>query len=309
MSVGLAMVMIFTVVGCGPQEKAVTVGGKNFTEQYIISEMMAQLLEYHGFKVTLISDLSSEGLRGGMESGEIGICADYTGTAWMSYLQHTYEPGINNNQLYQMVKEEEAGNGLIWLDPMWNDNTYALASWPEFATENNITTMSDLAALYREKEGKIPTFVGIEFSARPDGLPALEQHYNFTIDKKYLNAALVGTSLAALEQHQADIAMVFGTDAPIAKYGWYVYTDDQVFFPPYDLTPYVNQDVLTKYPEIESILNELVATFPGGGEEATPEIVAECQGVWQGLNAKVDIDLVEPEDVAHEYLLAKGLIS
>jgi osmoprotectant transport system permease protein len=99
----------------------------------------------------------------------------------------------------------------------------------------------------------------------------------------------------------------------VAKYGWHVYIDDKSFFPTYDLTPYVRKEVLDKYPEIEDILNELVATFPGGREPATPEIVAQCQKVWQELNAKVDIKKdgkkrMEPDEVAREYLVEHGLV-
>jgi osmoprotectant transport system permease protein len=111
-----------------------------------------------------------------------------------------------------------------------------------------------------------------------------------------------------LEKHKCDVAMVFGTDAAIAEHGWHVYIDDKNFFPPYDLTPYVRKEVLDRYPEIASILNDLVATFPGGGEPATPEIVAECQKVWQELNAKVTIEGMEPDEVAHEYLVKNGLV-
>ena len=117
-----------------------------------------------------------------------------------------------------------------------------------------------------------------------------------------------GASLLGLENHDCDIAMAFGTDAIIAKYSWHAYLDDKAFFPPYDLTPYVRADTLDKYPEITDILNELVATFPGGGVASTPEVVAQGQQVWQVLNAKVDIDKMEPDEVAHEYLVAHGLI-
>jgi osmoprotectant transport system permease protein len=102
--------------------------------------------------------------------------------------------------------------------------------------------------------------------------------------------------------------MVFGTDPAIAEHGWHVYMDDKAFFPPYDLTPYVRKEVLDRYPEIADILNELVATFPGGGEPATPEIVAECQKVWQQLNAKVKIAKLTPDEVAREYLIEHGLV-
>ena len=79
-------------------------------------------------------------------------------------------------------------------------------------------------------------------------------------------------------------------------------------FPPYDLTPYVRAEVLDKYPEIADILNELVATFPGGGGLAAPAVVAQGQTVWQSLNAKVDIEQMEPDEVAHEYLVKYGLV-
>ena len=309
LSLVLALAVVIPAVGCGPQAKEVTVGNKNFTEQYIVGEMMKQLLEDRGFTVNLVADISTMALRGGMEAGDIDICAEYTGTAWMTHLAHVYEPGVDNNEIYEMVKDEEEGNGFIWLDPIWNDNTYALVSWPEFTEAHNISTISDLAALYQAEAGEIETFIDFEFSTRPDGLPALEEHYGFEVAEASLMTGAPGASLMGLENHQCEVAMAFGTDAKIAECGWHVYTDDQNFFPPYDLTPYVRAEVLDEYPEIGDILNELVATFPGGGETATSETVAQGQAAWQELNAKVDIDKMEPEEVAHEYLLDHGLIS
>jgi len=308
LAVVLTLALVLGGAGCAAQPKEVTVGNKNFTEQYIIGQMMKQLLEDRGFTVNLVADISTMALRQGMEAGDIDICADYTGTAWMTHLAHVYEPGIDNNELYEMVKEEEEGNDFIWLDPIWNNNTYALASWAEFAEEHNVETLSDLAALYQAEEGEIETFVDFEFSTRPDGLPALEEHYGFKVAEASLMTGAPGASLMGLETHECEVAMVFGTDAIIAKYGWHVYLDDQSFFPPYDLVPYISQDILDMYPEIEDILNELVATFPGGGDTATPAIVAQGQAVWQELNAKVDIDKMEPEEAAHDYLVEHNLI-
>ena len=289
-------------------EKKITVGNKNFTEQYIVGQLIKQLLEYRGFKVEMRSDLTSMALRAGMESGDIDICADYTGTAWMIHLRREYMPGTNNNQLYQLVKGEDKRNHFVWLDPIWNNNAYAMASWPEFAKKHKLTTLSDLAGLYRNREGKIETFVDFEFSVRPDGLPALEKFYEFKMAKRTLKTGTPGASLMALKRHKTHVAMVFGTDASIAKYAWHVYSDDKSFFPPYDLTPYVRKDALDKYPEIADIINKLAATFPGGGKPATPEIVAECQKTWQDLNAVVDIEKMEPSEVAYEYLRDHGLI-
>jgi len=308
----LAVIVVLSMLmtGCGePQGKEVTVGNKNFTEEYVVGQLMKQVLEENGFKVNLVSDLSTMALREGMEAGDIDICADYTGTAWMVHLGHAYEPGVDNNELYQMVKEEEEkGNGFIWLDPMWNNNTYAFACWPEFAQENNLTALSDLAALYEAGDVTFEMFLDFEFSTRPDGLPGLEEHYGFKVPEDSLKTAAPGASLLALEAHQTDLSMVFGTDALIAKHGWHVFQDDKAFFPPYDLTPYIRKEVLDKYPEIADILNELVATFPGGGESATPAIVGEGQKAWQELNARVDIDKLEPDEAAREYLVKHGLI-
>ncbi len=303
----LSLALILGAVGCTAPTKKVTVGNKNFTEQYIIGEMMKQLLEARGFTVDLAADLSTMALRQGMESGDIDVCADYTGTAWMTHLGHVYEPGVDNNKLYDLVREEEQAKGLIWLNPIWNNNTYVLASWPEFANQPGLDSLSDLAGLYQDKNGKIKTFVGFEFSTRPDGLPALEEFYHFKVDEASLMTGAPGASLMGLENRECEVAMAFGTDAIIAKYGWHVYLDDRAFFPPYDLTPYVRKDSLDKYPKIADILNELVATFPGGGKPATPVIVAEGQKAWQELNAKVDIEKMEPEEVAHQYLVNNGL--
>lgn len=309
----IALLSLNIVCGCTAESpsvdsKKVTVGNKNFTEQYIIGQMVKQLLEENGFIVKLVPDLSSMALREGMETGDIDIGADYTGTAWMVHLGNKYEPGMDNNEFYRLVKEAERANGFIWLDPMWNNNTYAMASWPEFAKQNSLVTLSDLAALYRQKDGKVDTFVNFEYSTRPDGLPALEKTYDFSVDESNLKTGAPGASLLALQEHQTEVTMVFGTDPAIAKHGWHVYLDDRSFFPPYDLTPYVRSEIFDKYPEIEQILNKLTATFPGGGNPATPQIVGQCQTVWQKLNARVDVDLLEPDTVAREYLVEFNLV-
>jgi len=304
------MSLVLVVMGCAKEAavKEVTVGNKNFTEEYVIGQLMKQVLEENGFKVNLVSDLSTMALREGMEAGDIDICADYTGTAWMTHLGHEYTPGVDNNEIYKLVKAEDAGNNFIWLDPIWNNNTYVLVSWPEFVGEHNLKTVSDLAALYQSGKVAIKTFVGFEFSTRPDGLPALEKHYGFKVPEASLMTGAPGASLLGLENRECDVAMAFGTDAIIAKYSWHAYLDDKAFWPPYDLTPYVRKDVLDKYPELTDILNKLVATFPGGGESATPAIVSEGQKVWQALNARVDIDKMEPDEAACEYLVKQGLV-
>jgi osmoprotectant transport system substrate-binding protein len=305
----LLLVLIFMVLECQQSNKKVTVGSKNFTEQYIVGELIRQLLEDRGLKVTLVSGLSTGQLRERMEAAEIDVCAEYTGTAWLVLLTHKRELGRDNNEVYSLVRREEEDNGFIWLNPIWNNNTYAFASWPKFAEEHNLKTISDLASLYREKKGKIKTTVGKEFYERADGLSALKKHYNFTIAESYLNITAPPARITqSLKEHECDVALVFGTDKVIYENEWYVYIDDKAFSPPYDLTPYVRDEVLAKNPEIKEILNELVATFPGGGKAATHDIIAKCQKVWQELNSTAEIDKIDAKEVAHAYLVKHGLI-
>lgn len=307
-------IVVILIVGifntsCGsPATKKVTVGNKNFTEQYIVGQLMVQLLQAKGYTVNLVSDLSSSALRQGMVSGDIDICADYTGTAWAVYLGNTYTPGVTNEKLYQDVKQADAANGFVWMNAMWNNNTYAMASSQDFAQQHNLNTLSDLAAYYNQHNGQVNTFIDFEYSSRPDGLPALEKFYNFTIAQGNLKTGAAGASLLALENHQTDVAMVFGTDPQIAQYNWHIYTDDKSFFPPYDLAPYVRQEVLNNNPDIQTILNELVATFPGGGQSPTADTISQCRQEWQTLNGQVDTQKMEPNTVASNYLKDKGLI-
>ncbi len=304
--------IVFLVVASGGvagAKKHVVVGNKNFTEQYIVGQMIKQILEDRGFEVDLKSDLTSMALRGGLESGDLEICAEYTGTAWMTHLQKEYKPEMDHKDVFQKVKKVDSENGFTWLHPIWNNNTYALACWQEFADQNNLETLSDFAAYSREQGGKISTFVDFEFSTRPDGLPALEKHYNFHLSESHLKTGAPGASIMGLKNKQAKVGMVFGTDAAIAENNWVVLKDDKSFFPPYDLAPCIRDEVLKEYPEVEKIILELVRSFPGGDEWATTDLVAETQAVWQKLNAKVDIDQMQPREVAHDYLVEHGLIS
>ncbi len=159
-----------------------------------------------------------------------------------------------------------------------------------------------------EPELIVRTSITDEWDVRADGRAAFEEHYGFTYNPEHLLIVGAGLTLPALKEKEVEVGMVFATDSWMAELGWHVYLDDLSFFPPYDMTPSVRGEVLDEHPEIEGILNELVATFPGGGQNATPELVAEAQTVWQELNYKVDFEDQWPDDVAMEYLTDHDLI-
>ncbi|MFO7801417.1 MAG: glycine betaine ABC transporter substrate-binding protein [Desulfovermiculus sp.] len=304
----VAAFLVAGTAGVAMAKKEVVVGCKNFTEQYIVGQMMKQILEDRGFDVDLKADLTSMALRGGLESGDLEICAEYTGTAWMTHLKNEYTPEMGHMDVYKQVKKADAKNDITWLHPIWNNNTYALACWQDFADTQDLDTLSDFAAYCQEKDGEVSTFVDFEFSTRPDGLPALEEHYDFHISESHLKTGAPGASILGLKNKQAKVGMVFGTDAAIAENNWVVLKDDKSFFPPYDLAPCIRNEVLEDYPEVKDIILELVSSFPGGDKSANPDLVAEAQSVWQELNAKVDNDQMQPREVAHEYLVEHDLI-
>ena len=307
----LSIGMVVFSAGCGtqnPVDEKITVGCKNFTEQYIIGEMITQLLTARGMEVELISGLTSEELREKMEAGEVEICADYTGTAWILYFRETYLPGTPHRRLYRMVKERDRVNGIIWLEPIWNDNTYVLVSWPEFPQTESLKTISDLAEFYRKKDGKVSTFIDHEFSRRPDGLRALEKTYTFHVDERFLWVGPPGQSIKRLKDHEARVAMVFATDPAIAANDWFIYRDEQKFFPPYDLTPCVRKEILKSHPELVDILAGFSAAFPSNRGEPSPDTIAACRKIWQELNSRVDLKLEDPARVASDFLRKNGLI-
>jgi osmoprotectant transport system substrate-binding protein len=248
----IAVVLVLVLRTPVPEVPTIKVGSKGFTEQLIIGEMMAQLLEdrLEDVNVELVDGLSTSALRDGIEAGDLDIIAEYTGTAWLVHFGQEYEAGTDNNALYQSVKETDEANNINWLDPIWNNNTYAFASWSDFVETHNVTTLSDLAALYEDMEGMIHTSITIEWDTRPDGREAFEQHYGFTYDPGYLLVVEAGLTLAALQEEQVDVGMVFATDSWMAELGWHVYQDDLSFFPPYDMTPSFWAEVLDEYPEI-----------------------------------------------------------
>jgi len=103
-----------------------------------------------------------------------------------------------------------------------------------------------------------------------------------------------------LAEGRAVACMVFGTDAAVVKYDWVVLQDDKNFWPPYDLAPYTRKEVLDANPGLEEALNDLIDAFPGDPKGARQEMTS--------LNAKVDNEMMEPEDVAMDWLEEKGLI-
>jgi len=282
-----------------PYKQPIDIGTKNFTEQFVVGNLMYLLLEDRGFDVELKTGMSSSVLREAMENGDIDLCMDYTGTLWLTYEGHEFK-GESPKEMYQKTKESEAAEGRVWMDPIWCNNTYAIAVTKEFSEENGITTLSEYAVYVKENDGEVPFASDFEFYSRPDGIMGLQLHYDFAFKPDYITTVLPGLTFEYLAKGRSSAAMVFGTDPAVVKFNWVVLQDDKNFWPPYDLCPYTRKEVLDANPMLDDALNDLIAAFPDDPKGARQEMT--------NLNAKVDIEMMEPEDAALEWLEEKGLI-
>lgn len=298
LKIGVALLLVIAVTGV-VFAAPIKIGTKNFTEQFVVGNLMAILLENRGYDVQLQTGMSSTVMREALETGALDLCMDYTGTQWLTYTGHAFK-GESPQVMYAKASASDEVRGLVWLNPIWCNNTYAIAIKKGFAEENNVYTLSDFAAYVNEKEGKVPFASDFEFYSRPDGILGLQLHYGFVFQPNQITTVLPGLTFEYLNTDKSVACMVFGTDSAVVKYGWVVLQDDKNFWPPYDLAPIVRAKTLDANSGLEDVLNELIAAFSEDPTEARAEMTA--------LNAKVDIDLMEPEDAAEEWLRDKGLI-
>lgn len=288
----IVILLLFgTIAALAQTKKEITVGAKNFTEQYILGNIMSVLLENSGFKVNEKFGTGSAIAREGLISGQTDLYAEYTGTASLVYLKH--EAVITDPvELYNKVKKEDLEkNGIVWLDRSKINNTYAIALTQEQVAEIG-NTLSELAK-YVNQHHDLIWGIDHEFAERADGLPGLAEHYGMNINKENIKTMDVGLTYEALNRGQTDITMVFATDGKIKKYGLQVLKDDQQFFPVYNICVNVREEVLNKYPEIREILKPI--------SELDDETMTE-------LNYQVDATGLPAKLVANNFLREKGYI-
>ncbi|MEP7275649.1 MAG: glycine betaine ABC transporter substrate-binding protein [Betaproteobacteria bacterium] len=269
----------------------IVVGGKNFTEQQIMSAMTAQLLRAKGFTVDVKAGMGSAVLRQAQESGQIDVYWEYTGTSLITYNKVTER--LSAPDAYKKVKELDAAKGLVWLEPSKANNTYSLAMNQDEAKKLGIVNISDLAKKVKA-DGKLTLASNAEFYARPDGLKPLEQMYGFEFARDNVKRMDTGLVYQALKEKQVDVGLVFATDGRIPAFNFVVLKDDKAYFPSYALTPVARKQILDANPKLADILNSLSAKL----DDAT----------MARLNASVDVDKKTVEEVAQAFLKQQGLI-
>jgi len=287
----LAAATLLASVATSSLAQTIVVGGKNFTEQQIMSQMTAQLLQAKGFKPDVKAGMGSAVVRQAQENGQIDVYWEYTGTSLITY--NKINDRLSPADTYAKVKELDAAKGLVWLNPSKANNTYSLAMNADDAKKQGIATISDLAA--KVKSGAKLTFASnAEFYARPDGLKPLEEKYGFEFPRESVKRMDTGLVYQALKDHQVDVGLVFATDGRVPAFNFVILKDDKGFFPNYALTPVVRKQVLDANPKLADYLNALSSKL----DDAT----------MARLNASVDVDKKTVEDVARTFLKEQGLV-
>jgi len=269
-----------------------TIGSKDFSEQYILAYLTTDLLNAHGAKLDANTKLvGSANVRQALENKQFLGYWEYTGTSWVTYNKKT-TPVKGAQAQFDAVKKADAAKGIAWLDPAPLNNTYAFAVRKDEATKLGVTKLSDLAKLPDSEK----TFcIESEFSTRDDGWPGLKKAYGLNVpdgNVKMLDTGVIYT--ATQKGTDCNFGEVFQTDGRIPALGLTVLADDKQFFPVYQGGFTMQADVLKKYPKIADVM-ALMA----------PKLTTE---EMQKLNAKVDVDGDDPQDVATEWLQAQGLV-
>jgi len=276
--------------GGGSGDSTISVGSKDFTEQLILGEMYALMLEENGFDVERKLNLGGTPVaQAAIESGEIDLYPEYTGTGLLTVLK--LPASSDQDAVYNTVKEEyQEQFDLVWLEPAPMNNTQALAMTEDKADELGIRTISDFAA----QADDLVLIGPPEFEVREDGLPGLREAYgDFNLEE--YKAVDAGLRYRGLIDGEADVAVAFGTDGEISAYNLVVLEDDQNLFPPYQIAPIVSQAALDQNPGIGDALNQLSPLLN--------------DGVMRQLNYEVSGNQREPAEVAREFLVDSGLIA
>ncbi|MGB9680171.1 MAG: glycine betaine ABC transporter substrate-binding protein [Thermoanaerobacteraceae bacterium] len=280
--------LTFIISGCSSKDKIV-VGSKNFTEQIILGNMIATMIEKNT-NIPVVRQLNLGGTDvafKALKNGNIDVYAEYTGTGLVDILNMPTQK--DPQKVYDEVKKifKEKYN-LVWLKPFGFNNTYTLAMEPAIADKYNINTFSQLAKI----SNKFILGCSMEFTARPDGYPGLEKAYGMHF--KEVKGMDTGLRYPAIEKNNVQVIDAFSTDGLLEAFKLKTLEDDKHFFPPYYAAPLIRESTLKKYPEVEKVLNELAGQI---NDET-----------MRKLNYKVDKLGDDPRKVADDFLKEKGLI-
>ena len=271
----------------GKGKPAVTLGAKNFTEQFVLGQLYKQALEAKGFTVKLKNNIgSTEIIDKGLTSGKIDFYPEYVGVG-LTAVAHDNKSYPSAQAAYDALKKFNENRGFTLLDQTPFTDVDAVAVKPDYAKQHNLKSVGDLKGAGAFKIGAPP-----EFKTRFTGLVGMKQEYGIT------NATLVpltiGLQYKALDQGKVQAADVFTTDGQLQSGKYTVLSDPKNIFGFEQVAPIVNQKTLTKEgPAFAQTINAVSAKL--------------TTKAMQQMNGAVDLDKQSPADVAKQFLQANGL--
>jgi osmoprotectant transport system substrate-binding protein len=253
-TVALLLSFLVSIVGCRPSHpERIVVGSKNFTEQVVLAELLAQHIEARlHIPVDRRFYLAGSYIaHQSLISGRIDLYPEYTGTALTAILKKPIEN--DRSSVYNTVKDEyEKRFRLVVTEPLGFNNTFAMVMRGDEARRLHILALSQ-AAQYAPQWR---LGCGYEFSERPDGLKGLLQTYDlrFAAPPRIMDLGLL---YRAIEEKQVDLIAANATDGLIASLDLTILQDDRHYFPPYEAVPIVREETLQRFPALLTALNEL----------------------------------------------------
>ncbi|MBT2775123.1 ABC transporter substrate-binding protein [Halomonas sp. ISL-60] len=271
----------------------VVVSSKIDTEGSVLGELIIQTLERHDIATENRLQLGGTSVvRTALEAGEIDLYPEYTGNGAFFFDMADSPVWNNADKAYETVRDRDAKQGLIWLQPASANNTWAMSIREDVATENELVSLDDLAA-YLADGGEFKFAASAEFVESAQALPAFQEAYGFELSNDQLLVLSGGNTAATMQaaaQQTSGVngAMTYGTDGGLNALGLVVLEDTKGVQPVYQPAPVVRESVLETYPEIEALLNEVFTTL---------DLVT-----LQTLNADVAVNGLSPSQVASDYL-------
>jgi osmoprotectant transport system substrate-binding protein len=270
----------------------IAVGSKNFSENILLGKLALILLKAAGADVEDLTNIpGSAAARQAHVEGDLDAMWEYTGTGWLVYLGEA-KPVKGKEEQYEAVREKDlADNGLAWLPPAPMNNTYAFAITQESKEKYGISTLSEL----KDVPAAERTFcIESEFANRADGFPGMLKAYGLKPGDVKTQTYQTGAIYDATAKGECTFGEVFTTDGRILALDLEVLEDDKAYFPNYNVSLVVRDEVAEQYPEIEEILAPVT-------EKLTDDVLL-------ALNAEIDVDGREPEDVAYDWLKDEGFV-
>ena len=281
----LVLVACAAFAGCRPGPRAVRIGSKNFSEQVLLGEILAQAAEAEGVRVERRLNLGGTFVcHRALTAGELDAYPEYSGTALTAILKlpPVSDPAAARENV---VREYAKRWNLAWGPSLGFENTFALVMRGDQARALGIRRISDLASHPELRPG-----FGYEFLERADGYPGLARAYGLHFDRRPAEMDL-GLLYPALQNGTVDVVAGNSTDGLIAAIGGAVLEDDRHFFPPYEAAFVLRREALAR-----PGLARAVARLAGRIDAAR----------MRELNARIDRDKLRPENVAREFLSVLG---